>query len=89
MVTDLVVKRLIRLDGAGTVKAFCDLAVGDLLLIRSLKVVEGKKGLFVSMPREQGKNGMWYDVAVPMTKEATQAMSNVVLEAYEQSGNGG
>ena len=80
----LSVRRVIRLDGNGSIKAFCDLAVGELLLIRSFRIIEGKKGLFVAMPRELGKNGQWYDSIVPMTKEAREAIQRVILDAYEQ-----
>ena len=80
---DLSVKRMTRLNGESAVKAFCDVAVGELFLIRSLKVVDGKKGLFVSMPREQGKNGQWYDTVRPITKDARQQIAVVVLGAYE------
>ena len=75
------VKRVIRLHGDGTVKAFCDVAVGNFV-IKGVRVVDGKKGLFVSMPREQGKNGQWYDMVTPLTKEAKAELSEVVMEAF-------
>ena len=78
------VKRMTKLNGDSAVKAFCDVAVCDSFLIKSLKVVDGKKGLFVSMPREQGKNGQWYDTVAPMTKEAKAHLAEVVLEAFNQ-----
>ena len=76
------VKRIIRYEGNGSVRAFCDVAVGDAVLIRGVKVVEGSKGLFVSMPREQGKNGQWYDTVSPVTKDARKHLSDLVLDAY-------
>ena len=79
---EVAVKRLNRLDGEGAAKAFCDVAVGQAFLIKGIKVVEGKKGLFVSMPREQGKDGNWYDTVIPLTKEARAQVSEVVLGAY-------
>jgi len=78
----LEVKRITRLDGDGAIKAFCDVAVAGAVLIKGVKVVEGKKGVFVSMPREQGKNGQWYDTVVPLTKEAREQLAEAVLEAY-------
>lgn len=79
----LSVKRINRCDGEGTLKAFCDLQVAESFLIKGLMVIEGKKGLFVSMPREQGKDGNWYDTVFPLTKEARQQVSEVVLSAYQ------
>lgn len=82
----LEVKRMARLDGDGTVKAFCDVAINGSFLIKSLKVVNGKNGMFVSMPREQGKNGQWYDTVAPITKEARETLSRIVLKAYQSDG---
>jgi len=79
---DLKVKRITRLDGTGATKAFFDVAVDEAFLIKGVKVVDGKKGMFVSMPREQGKNGQWYETVIPLSKEVRQQLSEVVLEAY-------
>ncbi len=81
---ELEVKRMARLDGDGTVKAFCDVAINGSFIIKSLKVVNGKNGLFVGMPREQGKNGQWYDTVAPLTPAAKARLAHVVLEAYSE-----
>lgn len=80
---EIAVKRINRLDGTGTLKAFCDVAVAESFLIKGVTVIEGKNGLFVSMPREQGKDGNWYDAVIPLTKEARQQVSELVLKAYQ------
>ena len=82
---ELEVKRLVRFDGGGSLKAYCDLAVNNQFLIKGLRVVEGKTGLFVSMPRQQGKDAKWYDSVVALDKEIRKAVGRVVLEAYEQT----
>ena len=80
----LTVKRLVHFDGGGTVRAYCDLAIGDRFLIKGLRVVEGKHGLFVSMPRQQGKDTKWYDSVTALTKEAKEEVDRVILAAYQQ-----
>ncbi len=80
---DLSVKRINRCDGEGTLKAFCDLQVAESFLIKGLMVIKGKNGLFVSMPREQGKDGNWYDTVFPVSKEVRQQVSEAVLGAYQ------
>ena len=85
-VLDLAVKRITKLNGNGSTKAFCDVAVASAYLIKGIRVVDGKKGLFVSLPREQGKNGQWYETVVPLTKEARERLAEVVLEAYSADG---
>ena len=81
---DLAVKRLVRFDGNGSLKAFCDIAVGDSFLIKGLRVVLGKNGLFVSMPRQQGKDTKWYNHVDILTDGAKADVDRVVLEAYRQ-----
>jgi Uncharacterized protein, involved in the regulation of septum location len=76
------VSRLFKLDGSGATKAFCDLSILDSFVIKGLRVVEGKDGLFVSMPREEGKDGKWYNTVIPMNKEVKEEIEKLVLEAY-------
>ena len=80
----LAVKRMVRFEGKGTLKAYVDVVIGDAFLVKGLRVVEGRNGLFVSMPRQQGKDHKWYDNVVALTKEAKGAIGRVVLEAYQQ-----
>jgi len=80
---DVQVKRMNPWDGEGTLKAFCDVAVAEAFLIKGVRVVEGKRGLFVSMPREQGKDGQWYDKVVPLSQEVRRQIAEVVLAAYQ------
>ena len=80
----LSVQRLVKFDGPGSLKAFCDLTIEQQVLIKGLRVVEGKRGLFVSMPREQGKDHKWYDSVVLLTEEIKAAVTRVVLDAYQQ-----
>ncbi len=78
----LEVAKLHRLDGNGTTKAFCDLSVLDSFVIKGLRVVAGEKGLFVSMPREEGKDGKWYNTVIPLKREIKDEIERLVLEAY-------
>ena len=79
----LEVKRMFKLDNDSSTKAMVDIAIAGDFLVRGFRVVSGKKGLFVSPPGEQGKDGKWYRKAYPLTKEVEAELSKVVLEAYE------
>jgi stage V sporulation protein G len=81
---ELSVKRLIKFDGGGSLRAYCDLVIGEQFLIKGVRVVEGKNGLFVSMPRQQGKDTKWYDSVVALTKDTKEEVGRVVLDAYER-----
>ena len=76
------VSRIHKLDGTGATKAFADITIEDSINILGLRVVEGKDGLFVTMPMEEGKDGKWYNVVIPLKREIKDEIERVVLEAY-------
>lgn len=79
---DFKIVKIHRLDEGSRIKAFVDLEVNDAILIKGLRVVNGEKGLFVSMPQEQGKNQKWYDQVRCLDKEVRLRINQKVLEAY-------
>ena len=83
-VLNVKVDKITRLENGGAVKALCDLLFGDLFLVRGFSVVEGEKGIFVSMPRRQSKGGKWFDMFTPATKEISEYLKDIVLQAYQE-----
>lgn len=83
MKESLEVVRLHRFAGESKLKAFVDVSIGEYL-VKGLRVVGGQKGLFLAMPQEKSKDGKWYDTFCPLTKEARQELSEVVLAAYQE-----
>jgi len=79
---DLKVVRLHRFEGESKLRAFADVAIGDYV-VKGLRIVQGEKGLFLAMPQEKSKDGKWYNVFYPATKEARQSLSDTVLTAYQ------
>ena len=80
----LKVTRMHKLEGSANIKAFADIAVNDSLLLKGIRVVSGKNGIFVSMPREKGKDGKWYETIHPVTKFARDKISSVVVSAFNE-----
>jgi len=74
--------RMHKLDGSGSVRAFVDITIEDAFVIKGLQIVEGTKGLFVSMPREEGKDGKWYNTVIPLKREVKDELERMVLLAY-------
>ena len=76
------VSRIHKLDGTGATRAFADITIEDSISILGLRVVEGKDGLFVTMPREEGRDGKWFSTVVPLKLEIKDEIEHIVLEAY-------
>lgn len=66
-------------------KAYVNVEFDEELVVKGIKVLDGKKGLFVSMPASEGKDGEYYDIAFPITKEFRETLVEDVLDAYEDS----
>lgn len=80
----MTVTRMHRLSDGGNLKAFVDVALNESFLLKGLRVVQGRKDVFVSMPREKGKDGRWYETVHPLTKDVKNALSKAVLDAYKR-----
>ena len=75
-------------DNDTNLRAFASVTVGGAVAIHGLRVMDSKKGLFVSMPSYsyEDSNGEKYaDYAHPISKEAREAINSKVLDAYEQA----
>ena len=79
---EIKVLKVHRIEGQNRIKAFVDVSINDALLIKGVRIVEGNKGLFVSMPVEQGKNEKWYERVRCLNKNIRDEIVNAVLTAY-------
>ena len=66
-------------------KAYVNVEFDEEFVVKGIKVLDGKKGLFVSMPASEGKDGEFYDIAFPITKEFRETLVDDVLDAYEEA----
>lgn len=80
------VQRIYRFETDRPLKAFVDIIINDALLIKGVRVMDGKKGMFVSMPREQAQDEKWYDTIRCLTQEVRDDITRVVLDAYTERG---
>jgi stage V sporulation protein G len=80
---DIKVLKIHRLADEGRIKAFADIGINNALLIKGIRVVQGKNGLFVSMPVEQGKNEKWFERVRCLSQEIRELISEKVLAAYQ------
>lgn len=73
---------------SGKLKAIASVSLDGMFVVKGLKVMDGKKGLFVSMPQEvfTGNDGkkQYSNLFFPMTNGAKEELQTVVLEVYRQ-----
>jgi stage V sporulation protein G len=65
-------------------RAFANVTFDSAFVIRGLKIVNGAKGLFVSMPSRRRPDGTYQDVAHPINTEMRRHIEEVILDAYKK-----
>lgn len=65
-------------------KAFATLEIDSAFVVKGIRIIEGKKGLFVAMPSHKGEDGEYYDDAYPITKKAREDVNEAILAMYEE-----
>jgi stage V sporulation protein G len=65
-------------------KAYVTITIDNCFVIRDLKVIQGKNGLFVAMPSKKRKDGTFRDTAHPLNNETREMIESRILAAYER-----
>lgn len=69
-------------EKSGRLKAYATIVFDNSFIVRDLKVIEGDKGLFVSMPSRRRKDGSFRDIAHPLNAEMRQHIEENVIAEY-------
>lgn len=78
-----------KISGEGRVRAIASITIDNAFAIHDVRVIQGERGLFVSMPSRRRVSGEYYDVAHPITAEARSAVQEAVLRALQQGSKDG
>ncbi|MCK9328573.1 MAG: septation regulator SpoVG [Candidatus Cloacimonetes bacterium] len=70
---------------ADPLKAFANIVIDDAFIIKNIKVIEGKNGLFIAMPSQKNKNGEYRDIAHPLNTETRNEIEKLVIEKYNEA----
>ncbi len=65
-------------------KAFVSVVFDHSFMVNDIKVIQGKDGLFLSMPSRRKKNGEFKDVAHPLNNETRRMLEERVLAEYRE-----
>lgn len=76
-------------DSNSKTVALATVTIADCLVLTGLRIVKGKKGMFVAMPQRKlsnpDKNGNEYaDIFFPVTHDFREELNNAVLDAYDE-----
>ena len=75
----------IRPVNKGNVLAYASMNINRAFAVDGIKVLNGEKGLFVSMPSYKSGDGKYHDVCFPVNKEFRAQINEAVLGEYQQT----
>ena len=66
-------------------KAYATLVFDNCFIIRDLKIIEGDKGLFVSMPSRRRKDGTFRDIVHPLNSDTRKRIEDTIIIEYNKA----
>lgn len=66
-------------------KAVASITIDGEFVVHELKVINGKDGYFLSMPRRKVNDGEFKDIVHPIKTEAREALTKLILGEYEKA----
>ena len=64
-------------------KGIASVLLDDCFVIRDIRIIEGKDGLFIAMPSRKNADGEYHDIAHPINAETREKVQKAILEAYD------
>ena len=78
-ITDIRVRRTFQ---DNKLKALVSVTIDGDFAVHDIKVIDGTERLFVAMPSRKDENGVFRDIAHPITPEARRTLEDSILGAY-------
>ena len=75
--------RIRKVGEEGKMKAIASVTFDDEFVVHDIKVIEGRNGLFIAMPRRKMSDGDFRDIAHPLLSETRNRIKDAILNAYE------
>ena len=72
-----------KAENLGAVKAIASIVINDAIAINNIKIINGKKGLFIAMPSRKASNGEFKDIVYPINTETREIIEKAILTEYK------
>ena len=82
-VTDVIIFPVKKRLDISLLKAFAKVVFNDNFIVNGIRIMEGRKGPYVSFPKEySGTEGKSFDICFPVTAELRVYLTDAILSAY-------
>ena len=82
-ITDVRV-RIVNKEEA-KLEAVATVTIDDCIAVHDIKIINGEKGLFISMPSRKTPDGKYKDIVHPINTETRETLVKAIFEAYEEA----
>jgi len=65
-------------------RGYASITIDDAFVVKNIKIIDGKNGLFIAMPSYRLKNGDYKDVAHPLNTETRKQLEDKILNKYNE-----
>lgn len=79
-----VTTKVFPMNNYGNFKASASITIEDKICITGIKLLEGKKGKFISFPQYQ-KGGEYHDLVFPLNGELREKLTRLIVTEYEKT----
>lgn len=79
-ITDVRIKKV---NGNTKIVAKASVTFDSAFVVHGFSIVNGKNGLFVTMPSIKNKDGDYIDIAHPITADGRTAIIKKIMDAYK------
>ena len=66
-------------------KGIASVLLDDCFVIRDIRIIEGKEGLFIAMPSRKNVDGEYHDIAHPINSGTRDRIQKLILQKYEET----
>lgn len=77
----------VRLVSDEKLKAVASITIDECFVVHDIKVINGRDGLFISMPNRKTPEGEYKDIVHPINTATREELKKTILDAYETETN--
>jgi stage V sporulation protein G len=66
-------------------RAFVSIVIDGCFIVTDIKIIQGRNGVFLSMPGKLGKDGKFRDIVHPLDSETRKFIEDMVFSKYREA----
>lgn len=67
-----------------SIKGVASITIEDCFIITNILIMNGKNGLFISMPNKKNTKGEYKDICYPLNAETRKQITDIILAEYNK-----